>query len=115
MSFETSVREKRHNPDNPSFSEKYFLAAADQASGTRDERLAKVIKAKYEAGLLKPYDYSRGYAKMYKWLEKKWVPPSLNRIPADFAFLAFRHRQHGRPFCGHYLSSDLPFERSVRR
>jgi hypothetical protein len=52
-------------------SEKYFLAAADQASGTRDERLAKVIKAKYEAGLLKPYDYSRGYAKMYKWLEKK--------------------------------------------
>lgn len=51
--------------------EKYFLAAADQASGTRDERLARVIKAKYEAGLLKPYDYSRGYAKMYKWLEKK--------------------------------------------
>jgi hypothetical protein len=55
----------------PRCREKYFLAAADQASGTRDERLARVIKAKYEAGLLKPYDYSRGYAKMYKWLEKK--------------------------------------------
>jgi hypothetical protein len=57
------------------------LAAADQASGTRDERLAKVIKAKYEAGLLKPYDYSRGYAKMYKWLEKKWVPRKRWRTP----------------------------------
>ncbi|KAJ9102365.1 hypothetical protein QFC21_002765 [Naganishia friedmannii] len=56
--------------------EKYFLAAADQASGTRDERLAKVIKAKYEAGLLKPYDYSRGYAKMYKWLEKNVPSPA---------------------------------------
>ncbi|GHJ87619.1 hypothetical protein NliqN6_4021 [Naganishia liquefaciens] len=56
--------------------EKYFLAAADQASGTRDERLAKVIKAKYEAGLLKPYDYSRGYAKMYKWLEKNVPSPT---------------------------------------
>lgn len=62
---------RRHHVYRLSSSEKYFLAAADQASGTRDERLAKVIKAKYEAGLLKPYDYSRGYAKMYKWLEKK--------------------------------------------
>jgi hypothetical protein len=52
-------------------SEKFYLAAADQQSGTRDERLRKVIQAKYEAGLLKPYDYARGYARMFKWLEKK--------------------------------------------
>lgn len=51
--------------------EKYLLAAADQASGTRDERLAQVIKAKYDAGLLKPYDYSRSYARFYRWMEKK--------------------------------------------
>jgi hypothetical protein len=81
--FDGGVFPIRHIPDHRSFSEKYFLAAADQASGTRDERLAKVIKAKYEAGLLKPYDYSRGYAKMYKWLEKKWVGSGENRLSAD--------------------------------
>jgi hypothetical protein len=60
-------------PGTRANSERYLLAAADQASGTRDERLAQVIRAKYEAGLLKPYDYSRGYARMIKWMEKKCV------------------------------------------
>lgn len=60
--------------------ERYLLAAADQASGTRDERLAQVIRAKYEAGLLKPYDYSRGYARMIKWMEKNVTPQTKQAI-----------------------------------
>lgn len=51
--------------------ERFYLTAADQQSGTRDERLKNVIRAKFEAGLLKPYDYARGYARMYRWLEGK--------------------------------------------
>jgi hypothetical protein len=53
--------------------EKFFMTAADQATGTRDERLAKVIRAKYEAGLLKPYNYVKGYKRLSTWMEKKWV------------------------------------------
>ena len=34
--------------------ERYLLAAADQKDGPRDERLASVIKAKLDAGLIKP-------------------------------------------------------------
>lgn len=41
--------------------EKFFLTAADQNDGTRDERLAKVIQAKYDAGLLRPYNPVNGY------------------------------------------------------
>ncbi|CAD6581228.1 MAG: hypothetical protein TREMPRED_002944 [Tremellales sp. Tagirdzhanova-0007] len=55
--------------------ERYFLAAADQPSGPRASRLAQVIKAKYDAGLLKPYDYIKGYERMNKWMESGRAAP----------------------------------------
>ncbi len=61
--------------------ERFFLTAADQASGTRNERLNMVIRSKYEAGLLKPYNYVKGYARLSRWMDKKWV----------FLFLLRRH------------------------
>jgi len=51
--------------------EKFLLTAADQESGTRDERLNRVIRSKYEAGLLKPYDYVKGYARLSRWMDRK--------------------------------------------
>lgn len=51
--------------------ERFFLTAADQASGTRNERLNMVIRSKYEAGLLKPYNYVKGYARLSRWMDKK--------------------------------------------
>jgi hypothetical protein len=57
---------------NPvSKTEKFLMTAADQSGGTRDERLAKVIRAKYEAGLLKPYNYVTGYQRLSAWMERK--------------------------------------------
>jgi hypothetical protein len=53
--------------------ERFLLIAADQTSGTRDERLQRVIDSKYEAGLLKPYDYRNGYARLSKWMDSKLV------------------------------------------
>lgn len=49
----------------------FFLTAADQAAGTRDERLNRVIRSKYEAGLLKPYNYVKGYARLSRWMDRK--------------------------------------------
>ena len=51
--------------------EKFLLMAADQEPGSRNERLQRVINAKYEAGLLKPYNYTKGYARLSKWMERK--------------------------------------------
>jgi hypothetical protein len=60
--------------------EKYFLAAADQPSGPRASRLAQVIKAKYDAGLLKPYDYIKGYERMNKWMDSGRAAPKADSI-----------------------------------
>lgn len=60
----------------PSKTERFFLTAADQASGSRNERLNMVIRSKYEAGLLKPYNYVKGYARLSRWMDRKYVPVS---------------------------------------
>lgn len=51
--------------------ERFLLTAADQESGSRDERLNRVIRSKYEAGLLKPYNYVKGYARLSRWMDRK--------------------------------------------
>jgi hypothetical protein len=56
-----------------SLAEKFLLTAADPAPGTRGERLKRVIRAKYEAGLLKPYNYVKGYARLSRWMDCKYV------------------------------------------
>lgn len=53
--------------------ERFLLIAADQEAGSRDERLSRVIQAKYEAGLLKPYNYVKGYARLSRWMDRKYV------------------------------------------
>jgi hypothetical protein len=53
--------------------ERFLLTAADQESGSRDERLTRVIRSKYEAGLLKPYNYVKGYARLSRWMDRKYV------------------------------------------
>lgn len=55
--------------------EQYLLAAADQPSGSRASRLTQVIQAKYEAGLLKPYDYVKGYERMNRWMDSGRARP----------------------------------------
>lgn len=37
--------------------------------------MAQVIKAKYEAGLLKPYDYIKGYERMNRWMDSGRAAP----------------------------------------
>ncbi|KZS88024.1 hypothetical protein SISNIDRAFT_476133 [Sistotremastrum niveocremeum HHB9708] len=60
--------------------EAFLLTAADQPGGTRDERLARVIRSKYEAGLLKPYNYVHGYARLSRWMDRNLRPDSKQLI-----------------------------------
>jgi hypothetical protein len=53
--------------------EQFLLTAADQEDGPRVERLNRVIKSKYEAGLLKPYNYVKGYQRLSRWMDRKCV------------------------------------------
>jgi hypothetical protein len=48
----------------------YYLQAADPSGNdTPEERMQRVLKAKYEAGLLKPFNYIKGYARLSTYLD----------------------------------------------
>lgn len=67
--------------------ERFFLTAADQASGSRNERLNMVIRSKYEAGLLKPYNYVKGYARLSRWMDRKYVCACVyNHLPGSLTW-----------------------------
>ncbi|KAG1761164.1 hypothetical protein EDD22DRAFT_986588 [Suillus occidentalis] len=62
-----------HPPEAPAEEPAPLLppsATKNQESGTRDERLSRVIRSKHEAGLLKPYDYVKGYAQLSRWMDR---------------------------------------------
>ncbi|KAI9209312.1 uncharacterized protein BJ171DRAFT_470975 [Polychytrium aggregatum] len=69
-------------PDGTKLSstEKFILTAADPADGTFEDRLKQVINAKFEAGLLKPYNYVNSYTRLQKWMEMHMSPQSRQRI-----------------------------------
>lgn len=72
--------------------EKFLLIAADQESGTRDERLNRVIQSKYEAGLLKPYDYVKGYARLSRWMDRNVSKQSKQQILQPLSVLRPKFR-----------------------
>lgn len=61
--------------------EKYFQTAADPAGlATPAERMEKLIEAKMTAGLLKPFNYIKGYARLNQYMEKNMQQTSRQRI-----------------------------------
>lgn len=61
--------------------ETYYLTAADP-SGTDppEERMNKLLKAKYDAGMLKPFNYVQGYARLNTYMEQHMQPISRQKI-----------------------------------
>lgn len=62
--------------------EKFIFTAADpdDAVDSQEDRLTRVIHAKFEAGLLKPYNYHNGYVRLQNYMENHVEPASRNRI-----------------------------------
>lgn len=59
----------------------YYLQAADPSGNdTPDERMSRILNAKYEAGLLKPFNYINGYARLMKYLDGHIAPSSKQKI-----------------------------------
>ncbi|KAL2142801.1 hypothetical protein VTI28DRAFT_695 [Corynascus sepedonium] len=46
----------------------YYLQAADPTGNAPEERMRQVLQAKYEAGLLKPFNYVKGYTRLQNYL-----------------------------------------------
>lgn len=89
---ETSVQQKilpsgandgvNHQPViSDSARDKFFLTAADPTTEiSPEERLKQVIKAKLEAGLLQPYNYAKGYARLQSYMDNFMNQSSRQRI-----------------------------------
>ncbi|KAK7453433.1 Transcription factor [Stygiomarasmius scandens] len=71
---------------------RFLLTAADQESGSREDRLARVIRSKYEAGLLKPYNYVKGYARLSRWMEGNVSQESKQRVLMPLSVLRPKFR-----------------------
>ncbi|KAF9462196.1 hypothetical protein BDZ94DRAFT_1220142 [Collybia nuda] len=72
--------------------EQFLLTAADQESGSRNERLNRVIRSKYEAGLLKPYNYVKGYARLSRWMDRNVSQESKQQILQPLSVLRPKFR-----------------------
>ncbi|KAF8724759.1 hypothetical protein AX14_008608 [Amanita brunnescens Koide BX004] len=72
--------------------EQFLLTAADQEDGPRVERLNRVIKSKYEAGLLKPYNYVTGYHRLSRWMDRNVSPESKQQILQPLSVLRPKFR-----------------------
>lgn len=72
--------------------ERFLLTAADQEPGSRDERLTRVIRSKYEAGLLKPYNYVKGYSRLSRWMDSNVSQESKQQILQPLSVLRPKFR-----------------------
>ena len=61
--------------------DKFYMTAADPAGNdTPEERMNKLLQAKYDAGMLKPFNYVKGYARLNTYMERNMRPASRNKI-----------------------------------
>lgn len=59
----------------------YYLQAADPSGNDNaEDRMARVLNAKLEAGLLKPFNYINGYARLSKYIDGHIAASSKQKI-----------------------------------
>lgn len=56
--------------------EYYFQAADPSGNDTPEQRMSDLLKAKYDAGLLKPFNYVKGYARLHTYLDSHKIAPA---------------------------------------
>ena len=77
--------------------ETYYMTAADPSGADPpEERMNKLLKAKYDAGMLKPFNYVKGYARLNQYMEKHMQPVSRQKILRTLEKFRpkFRERMH---------------------
>ncbi|BDD60759.1 hypothetical protein MAP00_005858 [Monascus purpureus] len=76
-----SIQRPTTSVGNDKARETYYMTAADPSgSDPPEERMNKLLKAKYEAGLLRPFNYVNGYARLNRYMERHMQPASRHKI-----------------------------------
>lgn len=77
----SSIQRPSSTVGNDKARETYYMTAADPSgSDPPEERMNKLLKAKYDAGLLKPFNYVKGYARLNSYMEKNMQQVSRQKI-----------------------------------
>ena len=59
----------------------YYLQAADPTGNDApEERMQRLLRAKYDAGMLKPFNYVKGYARLSAYMDTHIAPASRQKI-----------------------------------
>ncbi|KAK6528387.1 hypothetical protein TWF281_009628 [Arthrobotrys megalospora] len=77
--------------------ELYYLTAADPPKdGIPEDRMKQVLKAKHDAGLLKPFNYINGYRRLQKYMDENMQSSSKQRIQKSLERFRpkFREKTH---------------------
>ncbi|CAG8979160.1 hypothetical protein HYALB_00000294 [Hymenoscyphus albidus] len=65
----------------PDKSREYYLQAADPSGNDApEERMQRVLRAKYDAGLLKPFNYVNGYSRLLRYMDGHMHAASKQKI-----------------------------------
>jgi hypothetical protein len=75
----------------------YYLQAADPSGNdTPEERMQRLLRAKYDAGLLKPFNYIKGYAQLSTYLDGHVAAASKQKVlrQLDKFRPKFREKMH---------------------
>lgn len=95
--------------------EQYYMTAADPAGmEPAEERLKKLLKAKYDAGLLKPHNFVKGYARLNQWMERNLQPISRIKILRQLDKFRPKFRERVKGLTDMQLTYvEMHFERSL--
>lgn len=78
---EERTRRRSSIPPSDKDQAAYYLTAADPSgSENPDARIQKLLQAKYDAGMLRPFNYVKGYARLNQYMEKHMQPTSRQKI-----------------------------------
>ena len=78
---ETSIRRPSSAAPTDKAREAYYFTAADPSgSDAPDARINKLLQAKYDAGMLRPFNYVKGYARLNGYMESHMQPLSRQKI-----------------------------------
>ena len=97
--------------------ESYFMEAADPAGvASPEERMRHLLKVKYEAGLLKPFNYVEGYQRMSEWMNENLHMGARNRITQQFNRFRPMFKERIKPLTDLQLVEvEMWFERELMK
>lgn len=80
----TNPQDTTTSRSRPASAAEFYLQVADPSGNdTPEARMERVLRAKYDAGLLKPFNYILGYKRLQDYLDTHIAPSSKQKILAQ--------------------------------